>query len=121
MGRTRRRGPRPPLACTDIQYDTLDRFHKLKRHKDEPLYSVYNRACTALEAYTDMEETVQTIRENIPKLQKRLTEKSTDLCNIIEVLPKEVLETLLNNENRSRFSEDMIIQVRKVLGQTVLI
>lgn len=116
MGRTRRRGPRPPLACTDIQYDTLERFHTLKKHKDEPLYSVYDRACTALEAQTDMEESLTTIRENIPKLQKRLTEKSTDVFGFIESMSKEDLMNMLSDENRNKFSEDTIIEIRKVLS-----
>lgn len=116
MGRTRRRGPRPQLSRTEIQYDTIERFKKLKKHKDEPIYSVYDRACTHLEEKTDMEETIKTIRENIPKIQKRLTEKSTDVCNFIEILSKDVLESLLSGENRSKFSEDTILEIRKSLS-----
>lgn len=121
MGRTRRMGRPPAMTTARIPYDTLERLVKLKRHKDEPMWQTIDKACTALEAKTDMEETLTSIRENVPKLQKRLTEKSTDVCNIIEVLPKEVLQSLLNEPNRNRFSEDTIIEIRKILGQTVLV
>lgn len=116
MGRTRRMGPRPQLSRTEIQYLTLERFKKLKKHKDEPLYDIYDRACTALEAQTDMEENLNTMRTNMPKIQKRLTEKSTDVFGFIESLSKEDLMKMLSEENRGRFSEDTILEIRKVLS-----
>jgi hypothetical protein len=116
MGRTRRSGRTPATTTARITYDIVDRLDQLKRNKVEPLWQTMDRACTALEEYTDMQETIETIRQNIPKLQKRLTEKSTDVCNFIELLPKDALESLLSDKNRSRFSEDTIIEIRKVLS-----
>jgi len=117
MGRTRRMGRRPPLACSDIQYDTLERFHNLKKHKDEPLYSVYDRACTALEERTDIKESLDRAYEGNRKIQKRLTEKSTDVFGFIEILPKEVLSNMLSEKNLGRLSEDTILEIRKHLQQ----
>lgn len=114
MGRTRRRGPRPPLACTNIQYETLERFKTLKRHKDEPLYEVYDRACTTLEEQTDINE----IRTNIGKLQKKVTANGTALSLFIEDAPPEQLQSYFN-KHRNQLSDDIISDIKKKLTATL--
>lgn len=62
MGRTRRTDRPPPMTTARIPYETIDRFHNLKNHKDEPLYKVLDRACTILEEYTDRKK--ETLEQN---------------------------------------------------------
>ncbi len=116
MGRTRRRGPRPRLACRDIQYDTLERFHNLKKHKDEALYSVYDRACTSLEEYTDSGGKTRTeiLVENMGKIQKIVTAKGTDLSLLIEFLEPQALQSFLN-KHRNELSDETVTDIRKSL------
>lgn len=113
MGRTRRMGPRPALSATDMKYDTLDRFHNLKKNKHEPLYDVYDRACTTLEEQTDINE----IRTNIGKLQKKVTANGTALSLFIEDATPEQLQSYLN-KHRNQLSDDIISDIKKKLTTT---
>lgn len=109
-------GRPPPMTTARIPYDVIERLNNLKKHKDEPMWRTVDRACTALEEKTDMEESLSLMRSNMPKIQKRLTEKSTDVFAFLECMPKEVLMDMLSEKNRSRFSEETIIEIRKVIS-----
>jgi hypothetical protein len=85
MGRTRRcKGPRPQLHHTDLKEDTLDRLHRLKKHRDEPIYDVADRASQALDIIPEVVNNLDICRKNISKLHPIITNNGTAIDGMLE-------------------------------------
>lgn len=102
MGRTRRMGPRPPMTTSSLPCDLVDVLNLLKKHKDEPLYSVIMRL---------LEE-----RENHPGVE-RLHKRLTSFCTGFDVVLQELYDKGIALDCINHLDDHMQSSVRSFLKE----
>lgn len=102
MGRTRRRGPRPPMTTAALPCELVDTLNLLKQHKDAPLYQVIIKL---------LDE-----RENHPGIE-RLHKRLTSFCTGFDIVLQELYDKGIVLDCINNLDEHMQSSVRSFLKE----